>query len=843
MRSRGLRPFLPSCIGFSFKNFSEDEAQKRRQSNTMHVLSTATEICFRVFLKESEDEAPREETLRSQKRRQSNTMQVTDLNFTHAIQPSEVSLGLSDTSACDGLLAFVLRERFSPIYICNSLVGEFSTIEPPFELDRDWDSREFDFWGLGYSTNPKQYKLLQDYRVLGESGKHLLKTCIYTLETGLWRIIDNAHEYPGTVVLPHNPVLNGALHWYERRHFDRNYVGPIHSFNFDTEQFGIVPLPDRLQELMMRAEYKPCIGVLGSYLFTIHSEDPWSFDIWIMEHYGVKESWTKRFAIGNLSGIEFSYLLFEPIAVLSSGKILMFYWRFERPSDAAKGERIRSLHGPRLYDKIRREEFLRNCITHLPSLSQLSEKEKNGFIKLVSRYLTSGEAQHVEWSEIRSQLYDVTWPSHYVELDPISEDPAETKKLLDKLVVLKLNGGLGTTMGCTGPISLISVRSGFTFLDLFVAQIQNLNMKYGCNVPLVLMNSFNTHDDTMKSVELYSNTNVTVHMFNQSISSPGCGRFYSIPLQRPAWQGWMVDFLSSLFATFSLNLVTPLWYPPGHGDLFQSLMNSGKLDAFLAEGKEYVFVANSDNLGATVDLKILKYLIKNKYEYCMEVTPKTLADVKGGTLISYHGKSKLLEIAQVPVAHVYEFKSMDEFIAFNTNNLWVSLKAIKRLVEADALNMEIIPNPKEVNGVEVIQLETAAGAAIRYFDNTRTFNVPRSRFLPVKATSDLLLVQSDLYTLVDGYFSRNAARAELSNPSIELGPEFNKVSNFLSRFKSIPSIISLDRLSVSGDVWFGANIVLKGKVKIAAKEGVKLEIPDGAVLENKEINGPEDLSG
>ncbi|KAK8555604.1 hypothetical protein V6N13_046131 [Hibiscus sabdariffa] len=310
--------------------------------------------------------------------------------------------------------------------------------------------------------------------------------------------------------------------------------------------------------------------------------------------------------------------------------------------------------------------------------------------------------------------------------------------------------------------------------------------------------------------------------------------------------------VSSIFSIM-LHLCTRL-YPPGHGDLFQSLMNSGKLDAFLAEGKEYVFVANSDNLGAIVDssililsltgaVEILKYLIKFKHEYCMEVTPKTLADVKGGTLISYDGKVQLLEIAQVPLAHVYEFKSMDEFRAFNTNNLWVSLKAIKRLVEADALKMEIIPNPKEVKGVEVIQLETAAGAAIRFFDNAVGINVPRSRFLPVKATSDLLLVQSDLYTLADGYFSRNTARAERSDPSIELGPEFNKVSNFLSRFKSIPSIISLDRLSVSGDVWFGANIVLKGKVKIAAKERVKLEIPDGAVLENKEINGPEDLSG
>ncbi|GMJ09834.1 hypothetical protein HRI_004652600 [Hibiscus trionum] len=176
---------------------------------------------------------------------------------------------------------------------------------------------------------------------------------------------------------------------------------------------------------------------------------------------------------------------------------------------------------------------------------------------------------------------------------------------------------------------------------------------------------------------------------------------------------------------------------------------------------------------------------------------------------------------------VNEFKSIEKFKIFNTNNLWVNLNAIKRLVEADALKMEIIPNPKEVEGVKVLQLETAAGAAIRFFGNA----------------IDLLLVQSDLYTLADGYISRNSARANPENPFIELGPEFKKVSNFLSRFKSIPSIIDLDSLSVSGDVWFCANIVLKGKVKIAAKDGVKLEIPDGTVLGNKEINGPEDLSG
>ncbi|CAM8973948.1 unnamed protein product [Rhodiola kirilowii] len=450
-------------------------------------------------------------------------------------------------------------------------------------------------------------------------------------------------------------------------------------------------------------------------------------------------------------------------------------------------------------------------------LDQISENEKSGFISLVSRYL-SGEAQHIEWSKIKTPTDEVVVP--YDTLSPVSEDPSETKNLLDKLVVLKLNGGLGTTMGCTGPKSVIEVRNGLTFLDLIVIQIENLNKKYGCNVPLLLMNSFNTHDDTQKIVEKYTNSKIEIHTFNQS--------------QYPRL---VIDD----FTPLASKGVTGKdgWYPPGHGDVFPSLNNSGKLDALLSQGKEYVFVANSDNLGAVVDLKILNHLIHNKNEYCMEVTPKTLADVKGGTLISYEGKVQLLEIAQVPDEHVNEFKSIEKFKIFNTNNLWVNLSAIKRLVEADAFKMEIIPNPKEVEGFKVLQLETAAGAAIRFFDKAIGINVPRSRFLPVKATSDLLLVQSDLYTLEDGSVIRNPARANPANPSIELGPEFKKVSNFLSRFKSIPSIIELDSLKVVGDVWFGSNIKLKGKVSIVGN--AKLEIPDGAVIENKEINGAEDL--
>lgn len=94
------------------------------------------------------------------------------------------------------------------------------------------------------------------------------------------------------------------------------------------------------------------------------------------------------------------------------------------------------------------------------------------------------------------------------------------------------------------------------------------------------------------------------------------------------------------------------WYPPGHGDVYPSLKRSGLLDKFKKEGKEVVFISNIDNLGATVDIRILNQLLDSKdspapSDFVMEVTDKTRADVKGGTLIRFEEKLRLLEIAQV----------------------------------------------------------------------------------------------------------------------------------------------------------------------------------------------------
>ena len=76
----------------------------------------------------------------------------------------------------------------------------------------------------------------------------------------------------------------------------------------------------------------------------------------------------------------------------------------------------------------------------------------------------------------------------------------------------------------------------------------------------------------------------------------------------------------------------------------------------------------------SVDEKILLHMIESNAEFLMEVTDKTKADIKGGTLIDYEGSVRLLEIAQVPSEHVEDFKSVRKFKIFNTNNLWINLK-------------------------------------------------------------------------------------------------------------------------------------------------------------------------
>lgn len=466
------------------------------------------------------------------------------------------------------------------------------------------------------------------------------------------------------------------------------------------------------------------------------------------------------------------------------------------------------------------QELDKLLLTVPPGIKQNVEKEFDGFQKLFTRFLQD-IGPSVNWEKI--EPLPETAVIDYASLPEPSNETI--RSMLDKLVVIKLNGGLGTSMGCTGPKSIIPVRNDLTFLDLTVQQIENLNKSYGSSVPLVLMNSFNTDEDTHKIIRKYKGFQVKILTFNQS-RYPRISRESLMPV-----------------ATSVPGQDLEAWYPPGHGDFYQSFYNSGLLDELINQGREYCFISNIDNLGATVDINILKLLMtpqnSKSPEFVMEVTDKTRADVKGGTLIQYEGKLRLLEIAQVPKEHVDDFKSVKTFKIFNTNNLWIKLATAKRIIEDGAMDMEIIVNHKTLdNGMNVIQLETASGAAVKNFDGALGINVPRSRFLPVKKTSDLLLVMSNLYSMKNGFLTMSPKRSFPSVPLVKLGDkDFSKVRDFLKRFASIPDMLELDHLTVSGDVTFGKGVSLKGTVIIIANHGDRIDIPSGAMLENKIVSG------
>ncbi|WCJ27672.1 UTP--glucose-1-phosphate uridylyltransferase [Euphorbia peplus] len=376
----------------------------------------------------------------------------------------------------------------------------------------------------------------------------------------------------------------------------------------------------------------------------------------------------------------------------------------------------------------------------------------------------------------------------YEDLADASDDIAEIKQHLDKLVVVKSNNDLGTAMGFGGPKSAIDVHNGLSSLDLIVNQIKYLNSKYGCHIPLVLINTAKTHDDTMKVLEKYAESGIDV-----------------LPLS-----------LESLGEQRSKDEMDA----SDEDRLFLPLLESGTLDVLLSKGKEYVLHFSPDDTSAAIDPKILNHLIQNNAEYCMELTEKTTNP---------------------------SITSNEKFEFVDTRNFWVNLQAIRRLVNTGALKMDLEEEDSDgsddSDDEESISLERSIRSAqqVQSFDNRMSVLIPQSRFVPLKTASDLLLLQSDLYSNAEGVLVRNPDRANPLNPSIDLGSEFQRVGDFQSRFKTIPSIIGLDSLKVLGDVWFGAGVTLKGRVSIIAKPGMRLEIPDGMVLENKEINDPADI--
>jgi UTP--glucose-1-phosphate uridylyltransferase len=389
--------------------------------------------------------------------------------------------------------------------------------------------------------------------------------------------------------------------------------------------------------------------------------------------------------------------------------------------------------------------------------------------------------------------------------------------------VIKLNGGLGTSMGMDRAKSLLCVRRGLSFLDIIARQVLHLRNEYDAPLPLMFMNSFRTSADTMAALE----------------------RYETLPVD-----GLPLEFLQNKEPKLLVDTLEPVrhdkdpdleWCPPGHGDLYTALLGTGLLDKLIEAGYRHVFVSNSDNLGAVPDARVAGWFAQSGAPFAIEAVRRTPSDRKGGHFArrKADGRIVLRESAQTLDSDREALADLARHRYMSTNNLWFDLVAMKQALQArdGVLGLPLIRNEKHVDPADhstpkVIQIESAMGAAIEIFEGAMTIEVGRDRFVPVKTTDDLLVLRSDVYDLGTDFVLDQAA-ADV--PYVGLDPDFFRlVGEFDKRFPDgAPSLREATSFVVDGDWTFERGVAIKGEVTLE-KPDVARRVPSASVL------GPED---
>ncbi len=435
-------------------------------------------------------------------------------------------------------------------------------------------------------------------------------------------------------------------------------------------------------------------------------------------------------------------------------------------------------------------------------------------IEVFSHYYTlleSGETGIIEEDSI-SPMTDVAF------LRDVEVSDQAARDAIGRTVVIKLNGGLGTSMGLDKAKTLLEVRDGMNFLDLIVAQVKAARDTWDARVPLLFMNSFRTEEETLAHLNQYGDLPVgdlpLSFMQNQE------PKLRADDLMPVTWE----------------DDPTLEWCPPGHGDLYPALEGSGVLDELLEAGFRFACVSNGDNLGAAPDATIAAWFAQSGAPYAAEVCRRTVNDKKGGHLAVRKADGQLIlrDTAQTAPEEMEYFTDEHRHPFFHTNNLWFDLEKLREtLRERDSvLGLPMIRNEKTVDPADsrstpVIQIESAMGAAIEVFEGATAICVERDRFQPVKTTNELLLLRSDVYDLSDD--GRLVATSD-SSPEIDLDSAYyKKVDGFTARIPEAPSLRNATRLKVRGDWTFGADVTVTGAVELS-DEGEPRRVEDGATL-------------
>ena len=424
---------------------------------------------------------------------------------------------------------------------------------------------------------------------------------------------------------------------------------------------------------------------------------------------------------------------------------------------------------------------------------------------------------------------DVEPLTDVVRSEELELDDDAAREALGRTALVKLNGGLGTSMGMDRAKSLLPVRGDLTFLDVIARQVLAAREKYRVQLPLVLMNSFRTRDDSLAALE----------------------RYPAIPVE-----GVPQDFLQNREPKLLADDLTPVgwpadpeleWCPPGHGDLYTALQTSGVLEALRAAGFRYAAVSNADNLGSAPSAAMAGWFASTGAGFAAEVARRTSADRKGGHLVvrATDHRIVLRETSQVADEDKAAASDIGRHAFFNTNNLWLDLDRLAALLaEHDGvLPLPLIRNEKTVDPSDpssprVVQIETAMGAAIELFDDAAVIEVGRERFLPVKTTDDLLRLRSDVYELGED----GALLATVPEPDVTLDPDhYRTVAAFDARFPAgIPSLVLAESLTVEGDWTFGAKVSIVGPARLGTPgDGTSGAVPDDATVGADGVVEPE----
>ena len=464
--------------------------------------------------------------------------------------------------------------------------------------------------------------------------------------------------------------------------------------------------------------------------------------------------------------------------------------------------------------------------TNQPSyepVRELLEKEKAHPLLIhqferAFKQLYSGESEFVSGTDIEPVA---TLPA----LQDLSAYEAAGRHAMNEVAMIKLNGGLGTSMGLNRAKSLLPVKEGLSFLDIIARQVLHIREHFAVHTPLLFMNSFSTRDDTLAALDQY----------------PDLAKG-----QRAIPPDFLQNRVPKIVADNGAPATHPdrpelAWCPPGHGDIYVCLQTTGLLDQLVDTGYHYAFVSNADNLGAVLDPRILGYMAEKRHPFLMEATARTAADRKGGHLaLSRNGQLLLRESAQCPPDEKDEFQDIERYRYFNTNSLWINLPALRdQLKEHDGIMpLPVMINrknldPRDPQSPAVIQLETAMGAALAVIPGAVALDVPRTRFAPVKTTDDLLALRSDCFQINDAYHITPHPERSLPAIDVQLDPTYYRlIDEFDRRFPAgAPSLRACAAIRVEGDFRFGRQVICRGTVELINETDEQGVIPDNALLD------------